>query len=177
MEFRVWLEASVSSKSLSDAIEKTLIFMVDGKWRFQDRGSVVFNAETSRKIQIRKTAELLRSGRMFRLSLDAGFSEAGDSIGLGPFSHKQYDTSEGLEDLEIKCMLWRDEELIGKRGFSGDSTGNSSLGRSLPLKSPMELATWIKEMTDDRPYGGGGNSDDEPFSPNPENSPFAVGSV
>lgn len=84
------------------------MFVVDGKWSFQDRGSVVVNSG-KRRIQIRKTADLIRNGNSFRLSLDAGFSENDEAMGLGPFSHKQYETSEGMGDLEIKCMLWKSQ--------------------------------------------------------------------
>jgi hypothetical protein len=178
MEFRVWIEASVSSERLGEAIEKTLRFMVDGEWSFQDRGSVVWNSGDSRKIQIRKTSDLIRNGIAFRLSLDAGFSENKESIGIGPFSHKQYDTLDGIDDLEIKCMLWREGELIGKKGFSGDVSGRSQLGKSLPFKNPMELAAWVNEMTKDLPEDRGDDDDpdDNPdrHSPSPENKLVSV---
>lgn len=162
--FRTWLEAVVSSESVGEAIEKTLRLMVDGEWNFKDRRSVVVNS-AARKINVAKDAELIRGGRLFRLSINAEFPEGGG--GDGAFAHRRYDTSDGLDGLEIKCMVWMGGKMIGQRGFSGDSSGRSPLGKTLPFKKPMDLAAWVNDIADNPPDNDDDDDDDDDLDPSP----------
>lgn len=156
MEFKVWLEAVVSSSNLLDAMQKTLEMRVDGDWEFG------YPKDITRGESVKITGKLHNSKTL-----------GGSHFFLSAYAIKErpgfvYDSLEGGEDLRITASFLY---IDGKGGYSslgarsreyaGESP-NSNYGQ--PLKSPFWLADWVNHIVFgfDGFGGGGGDDEDEP---------------
>lgn len=165
MNFKMWLEAKVSSENMAEALKKTMEFTVDGNWKFQ------IKKEPSLRHGVKFIGELRNHKTLgnsyFFLSTYAIFSQP-------LFS---YDSVDGGDELRITAMiLFFDGKggymKLGERGGEfTDLKTNASYGYT--LKTPLDLAQWTKFIVDQFNLGSGGDNDDEepsPQTPEPSNS-------
>lgn len=154
LEFRNWLEATVSSENLSDAMRKTLEMRVDGNWEF------AFPKDVTRGDSVKLTGKLRNAKTL-----------GGSYFFLSAYAIKErpvfaYDSLGGGDDLRITASLLY---VDGKGGYSGlGARGREYAGdgprssHGQPLKSPFWLADWVNFIVDGfEGFGGDGDDDDD----------------
>jgi hypothetical protein len=165
VNFKQWMEATVSSEDIGTAMKKTLEFKVDGHWKVQVKNEPnIPGVKILGELRNHKTA----GASYFLLSAYAIF-------GQPLFA---YDSVLGGDKLKIACsMLYMD----GKGGYAKLGERSSLYGGSDPsspyglaLKTPFELAHWVKSVVDGfSGFGSDGDDNDEepsPSQPEPSNS-------
>ena len=165
MNFKLWLEAQVSSEDMGDALKKTMEFSIEGDWKFQ------IKKEPSLRHGVKFTGELRNNktpgNSYFFLSTYAIFFQP-------VFA---YDSIAGGDALKITAMiLFFDGKggyvKLGERGGEFPNLKiNSSYGYA--LKTPLELSQWTKFIVDNwnfRDDNGGDEEEPEPWTPTPSDS-------
>lgn len=155
MQFRTWLEATVSSESLLDAMKKTLEMRVDGDWEFG------YPKDATRGDSVKLTGKLRNSKTL-----------GGSHFFISAYAIKEqplfaYDSLGGNNNLRITASFLY---IDGKGGYS--SLGNRSSDYAgedskenygQPLKSPFWLADWVNSIVSKfEGFDDDGDDEDEP---------------
>jgi hypothetical protein len=165
MNFRTWLEAVVSSEDVGEALKRTLVMQVEGKW---------WDVEVRREKTSPPAFKFMGKLRNERSGYGGpdyfyvtAFAILGGRNGSPLFS---YDTAAGSEDLRITGSVLY---LNGRGGYaqlgvrSSDHHSqdlSSSFGWS--VRTPFEFAKWVEGVVNR--FDGFGDYDDDGDDDDPE---------
>lgn len=159
MEFRSWLEATVSSENLAEAMKKTLEMRVDGDWEFS------FPKDITRGDSVKITGKLHNEK-----------THGSSYFFLSAYAIKEqplfaYDSLGGGDNLRITASFIY---IDGKGGYSSlGARGREYAGEDVesshgqPLKSPFWLADWVNYIVSEFKGFGDGDEDEPEWSPSP----------
>ncbi|MCK9459738.1 MAG: hypothetical protein M0R80_08875 [Proteobacteria bacterium] len=152
MKFRTWLEATVKFKDITEAIKKTLEFVVtDGEWKFEPRPYGLSGIKT-----VTVAGHFYCTKGHFFLTANAVDERPIDS----------YDSMTGEIDGNSKVeIIGNITVMMGKNSWGGynlkkvGERSNTSGGR---LHTPHELAIWVKKVIDDWQKDDDGDDENAP---------------
>lgn len=154
MKFKQFIsEAIVKFNNISDAIKKTLQFIVnDGTWKFREKPYGISGLKT-----------ITVAGHFY---CDKGhFFLTANTIADKPID--SYDSQTGVIDQNTKIEIIASLSLINDKN-SLKKIGERSNDSGGRLNTPYQLAIWVKQMIDNyEDNDNGGNEDTPDLSPSP----------
>ena len=173
MNFKTWLESTVSIKDIGEAIQKTLEFQIPGKWTFE----IAPHHWNKKNDAIRVTANLrnektLKPSNRFLIS----------SYAILENPIETYDSIDGNSDMRIISSMHyidrpgyvtklseRSENILGPSPWKknwGPHDGKS-------LRTPYELSKWVSNVINDFGNDDNDGGDDAPEETPPDNVPVS----
>lgn len=169
-------EAQVSFDNIADAMKETLKFVVtDGNWRFEEK-----TYGLSRMNTISVVGHLYCDKGHFFLSSHAFIAQNGLPKTIK--SIDPYDSATGRINQDVSVNIIASLSLFNDKPFGPRLTkiAEASNTSERRLKSPYELAIWVKKQIDEynKPFDNDDDDDDSddnsPITPSLGKTPIAV---